>query len=41
MQIAITLEDVFYFLSPVGCPLEAVLTALLFVAIAGCGVAAI
>ncbi|WP_257627618.1 MULTISPECIES: hypothetical protein [Haloplanus] len=41
MQIEITLRDVFHVLSPVGCMVEALSTALLLVAMAGCAVAAL
>jgi len=41
MQLEITLRDVFHMLSPVGCMVEALSTALLLVAMAGCAVAAL
>jgi hypothetical protein len=41
MQLEITLRDLFYLLSPVGCRVEAVLIALLFTAICGCFVSAL
>jgi hypothetical protein len=40
MHIELTLRDVFHLLSPVGCLVEALSIALLFVAMAGCAVAA-
>jgi|GEM_PF-3068767 len=41
MKLALSLRDVFHVLSPVGCLVEALSTALLLTAIAGCAVAAL
>jgi hypothetical protein len=41
MEIHLTPRDAFYALSPVGSVVEAISTALLFVAITGCAVAAL
>jgi len=41
MQLELTLRDVFHALSPVGCFVEALSTALLFTAIVGCAVTAL
>lgn len=41
MELHLTLSDAFHALSPVGCVIEAISTALLLVAMAGCAVAAL